>query len=220
MKGLTDRQREVLAFIADRIEASGYPPTIREIGNGLQIRSTNGVNDHLKALEKKGYIERDTSKSRAIQITARAGSELGLGATAAGPNTDGLAIPLLGDIAAGEPIEALETSDEHIVIDPSLLGRLGSADVFALRVQGESMIGDGIFDGDLIFVKQQSEARRGELVAVWMDGGATVKRYYRDGDVVRLEPSNPSMKPLFVHANDADGAKVVGKVVGVYRQLG
>lgn len=242
MKGLTERQNEVLEYIAETVRDRGYPPTIREIGNALGIRSTNGVNDHLKALERKGFINRSGSKSRAIMVTALPGEAgvpadstdepslaaglhglVGSGVSAnrvpAELARETLSIPVLGRIAAGLPIEAIEEADEHVQVDPSLLRTRSSAPIFALRVQGESMIGDGIFDGDLIFIRRQAEARNGEIVAVMVDGSATVKRYYRDGARIRLEPSNPSMSPIWVSAADARETAVLGKVVGVYRQL-
>lgn len=222
MRGLTDRQRQVLEFIAHSIADAGYPPTIREIGQALDIRSTNGVNDHLRALERKGYIERGDAKSRAIQVTERGETELGVSTTPTATGAswdDALTVPVLGRIAAGTPIEAIEQSDEEVRIDPSLLGRAKGADVFALRVEGESMIGDGILDGDLIFIRRQVEARRGEMVAVWVDGSATVKRYYREGDTIRLEPSNPTMDPIFVSASDARDTAILGSVIGVYREI-
>ncbi len=226
MKGLTDRQRQVLEFIATRIRETGYPPTIREIGEGLGIRSTNGVNDHLKALEKKGYITRDTSKSRAIMVTALADAEVGRtvlsarGASGSPEYVETLSVPLLGRIAAGLPIEAVADADEHVQLDPSLIRGRGKAPIFALRVSGDSMIGDGIFDGDIIFVRRQHEAARGEIVAVMVDGSATVKRYYHEGDRVRLEPSNPDMESIYVEAAEARDAVILGKVIGVYRQVG
>lgn len=230
MKGLTARQEQVLGFIAETIRERGFPPTIREIGSALSIRSTNGVNDHLKALERKGYIERSGAKSRAILVTALpdtlSGYESQVGAVAQGSAvtvSDGpemLSVPLLGRIAAGLPVEAIEGADEHIQVDPSLIRTRGKAPVFALRVQGESMIEDGIFDGDIIFIRRQSEARRGEIVAVMIDGGATVKRYYREADDrIRLEPANAAMEPIYVSAEDARETVVLGKVVGVYRTL-
>ncbi len=234
MKGLTERQEQVLGYIAETIRDRGYPPTIREVGTALQIRSTNGVNDHLKALERKGYIERSGAKSRAILVIAlpeslsgfetqagvvAQGSNVGGANTDAQPGPEMLSVPLLGRIAAGLPIEAIEGADEHIQVDPSLIRTRGGAPVFALRVQGESMIEDGIFDGDIIFIRRQSDARKGEIVAVMIDGSATVKRYYRDGDRIRLEPANAAMEPIFVSAEDARETVVLGKVVGVYRTL-
>ncbi len=225
MKGLTTRQREVLEYIAGSISETGYPPTIREIGLALAIRSTNGVNDHLKALARKGYIERDTSKSRAILLTGMAEDALGLdGNPAPGvvsrddSSRETVEVPVFGRIAAGVPIEASEATEDALHLDASLVGN-GRGGVYALRVQGDSMIGDGIFDGDLIFVRPEVEARKGEMVAVRIEDGATVKRYYRDGDVVRLEPSNPEMEPIVVRADQARDAMILGKVVGVYRSL-
>lgn len=226
MKGLTDRQSQVLDYIAETIRDRGYPPTIREIGNALGIRSTNGVNDHLKALERKGFISRSGSKSRAIMVTALPDAD-GIPSAAAGlPEPAGahappetVSVPLLGRIAAGAPIEAIEEAEEHIQVDPSLIRTRSSAPIFALRVQGESMIGDGIFDGDLIFIRRQQEARQGEIVAVMVDGSATVKRYYREGDRIRLDPSNPDMDPIYVSASDGRDTAILGRVVGVYRQL-
>lgn len=225
MKGLTERQSQVLDFIADTIRDRGFPPTIREIGNALGIRSTNGVNDHLKALERKGFISRSGSKSRAIMVTALPDADgvpspdAGLPTPAGAHAPETVSVPVLGRIAAGVPIEAIEAADEHIQVDPSLVRTRSSAPIFALRVQGDSMIGDGIFDGDLIFIRRQQEARAGEIVAVMVDGSATVKRYYRDGERIRLEPSNPAMEPIYVSAADARDTAVLGKVVGVYRQL-
>jgi repressor LexA len=236
MRDLTDRQREVLAFIAQSTRNTGYPPTIREIGEHLSIRSTNGVNDHLKALERKGLIERDESKSRAMQVTGPGMQSLGLTSTgrASGrapvggsPSAnaqniearDVFAVPLLGRIAAGTPIEAIETTDERFMVDASMFPARSRGDIFALKVRGDSMIEDGIFDGDTILVKRQSEALKGEIVAVWIDGAATVKRYYREGDTIRLEPANAALKPIFVRAADARDTMILGKVVAVWRTL-
>jgi len=231
MKELTDRQLEVLDYITAAIRERGFPPTIREIGEALDIRSTNGVNDHLKALERKGFIDRSASKSRAMMVTAtpagrppgdirpvpaRAAASLN---ERAGGGRAMLSIPILGRIAAGNPIEAIEQADEHVQIDPSLVHTRGAAPIFALRVQGDSMIGDGIFDGDLIFVRRQEEARQGEIVAVMVDDAATVKRYHREGTRVRLDPSNPLMRPIYVDGTDGREIAILGKVVGVYRQL-
>lgn len=216
---LTERQKQVLTLIAEAIQRDGFPPTLRELGTALDIRSTNGVNDHLRALELKGYIERMSTKSRAIQLTPRAEALLGTGATDTGtPPVDAVSVPLLGRIAAGQPMDAIAHADEHIAVDASLLGSRGGQ-VFALRVCGESMIGEGILDGDIIFVRQQSEARRGEMVAVMVDGAATVKRYHPEGDRIRLQPSNPDMEPIYVHREDARDVAVVGRVVAVYREV-
>ena len=166
MKGLTRRQRMVLDVITKVGEERGYPPTIREIGEALGIKSTNGVNDHLKALERKGYLLRDKSKSRALRLaTGHVEAEL-----------DGnlINVPLIGRIAAGAPILADQNREASYTIDRALLGTNKTDDVFLLKVRGESMIGDGIFDGDLIFVQRADEARQGEIVAAMVDGEATV----------------------------------------------
>jgi repressor LexA len=210
---------QVLGFIAETIRDRGFPPTIREIGNALGIKSTNGVNDHLKALERKGFICREGSQSRAILIMSLPVELEHLENQRRDDRPETLSIPLLGRIAAGAPIEAIEEAEEYIQVDPSMIQTRGSAPVFALRVTGDSMIGDGIFDGDIIFIRKQHEARKGEIVAVMVDGSATVKRYYREGDMLRLAPSNPDMEDILVNLADAREAVVLGKVVGVYRKI-
>jgi len=201
---LTDRQNMALSFIRSSIEERGYPPTIREIGAHMGIRSTNGVNDHLKALERKGYVVRDELKSRAIRP--------------ADMHDNLIDVPLLGRIAAGSPILATENVEDTVRIDSFLLGN--HRQVFALRVVGQSMIGDGIHDGDYIFVKKQITARPGEIVVVLVDDEATVKRFYPEGDRIRLQPSNPGMEPIYVHRDDFRSTSVLGVVVGMYRQMG
>ena len=164
---LTRRQQQVLEIINQSIANDGYPPTIREIGAQLGISSTNGVNDHLKALERKGYLNRCGAKSRAMVPVAA--------------NDDMLEVPMLGRIAAGTPILAVENVDEVVKVDPFFLGKRGNGELFALQVVGQSMIGDGIHDGDTIFVRKQERAEQGDVVAAWIDGEATVKRYYHEG---------------------------------------
>jgi repressor LexA len=220
-KKLTDRQAMVLDFIIEHIDGNGFPPTIREIGTHLEIRSTNGVNDHLKALERKGYLIRKDAKSRALKpLYNREGSSLE--ATALGANEQTLIedvfdVPVIGRIAAGTPITAVENVSEHLRLGEGLLGV--PSDVFGLVVRGESMIDDGILDGDYIFVRKQNNARDGEIVAVMVDGEATVKRLYREGPSLRLQPANEAMEPIFVHESDGRDASVLGKVIGVFRRL-
>jgi len=201
---LTERQQMVLSYIRSSIEERGYPPTIREIGSHMGIRSTNGVNDHLKALERKGYLIRDELKSRALRP--------------ADMHDNLIDVPLMGRIAAGSPILATENIEDTVRIDSFLLGN--HRQVFALRVVGESMIGDGIHDGDYIFVKKQITASPGEIVVVLVEDEATVKRFYPEGDRIRLQPSNPGMEPIYVHREDFRSTSVLGVVVGVYRQMG
>jgi repressor LexA len=227
MEGLTDRQLEVLRFIASQIEERGYPPTIREIGEALDIRSTNGVNDHLKALERKGFLSRDPVKSRALIPTGAArgvlGSEpttsnvipIGRGAPRAGTRL--VEIPIVGRVAAGQPILAQERIEDTVQVDAFLLGT--NKKVYGLRVQGDSMIGDGILPGDYVFVKKQLHADDGEIVVAMIDDEATVKRVYFEGDRVRFQPSNPRMAPIYVRDSDFRSTMILGVVVGVYRKL-
>lgn len=254
MEELTDRQRAILQFITEHILAERFPPTIREIGVAMGIRSTNGVNDHLKALERKGYLSRGEMKSRAIFPTNEGWGIFGLadpsdggsgdsprlrsieggkkGPTSAAASSkaalravasaeDGsLEVPVLGRVAAGAPILAEESFDSSVRVDPSLLGRGSKEGIFALRVKGDSMIDDGIFEGDLLFVRKQQTANRGEIVVAMIEGEATVKRYFPEGDRVRLQPSNERLSPIYLRRSDARAAALLGVVVGVFRQIG
>ena len=226
---LTDRQLEVLRFIAREIDERGYPPTIREIGEALDIRSTNGVNDHLKALERKGYLTRDPVKSRALIPTPQAKHALGEEppsnvvpltrhlAAALKPSGRLVEIPIVGRVAAGQPILAQERIEDTVQVDSFLLGT--NKKVYGLRVQGDSMIGDGILPGDYVFVKKQLDADDGEIVVAMIDDEATVKRVYFEGDRVRFQPSNPRMAPIYVRDSDFRSTMILGVVVGVYRKL-
>lgn len=222
-KKLTKRQQLVLQYIVQHIEDCGYPPTIREIGDHLDIKSTNGVNDHLKALERKGYLERQDAKSRALRpLRDEHGYELHAENDDTSVNSDYERedlheIPVLGRIAAGQPISAIENIQNVLHVSQSMLPR--AQDIFGLIVQGDSMIDDGILNGDTIFVKKQRDAHNGEIVAAMVDGEATVKRIYYEGDRIRLQPSNSRMEPIYVHAHEARETCVLGKVVGVYRKL-
>ncbi len=232
MDGLTDRQLEVLRFIARQIEECGYPPTIREIGEALEIRSTNGVNDHLKALERKGYLSRDPVKSRALIPTPRAREAVGGPGRREEGNVISLAsrmvptrpgarmieVPIVGRVAAGQPILAQERIEDTVQVDAFFLGT--GKKVYGLRVQGDSMIGDGILPGDYIFVKKQLNADDGDIVVAMIDDEATVKRVYFEGDRVRFQPSNPRMAPIYVRESDFKNTMILGVVVGVYRKLG
>jgi repressor LexA len=223
MKGLTKRQKMVLDFIVQRINDVGYPPTIREIGEHMEISSTNGVSDHLRALVRKGYLIRDESKSRALRPVhggvakpPRAKRSAAIDARRASrPIAE---VPLVGNIAAGNPILAHETSDEFIAIDASLIGR-ADAPLFALRVKGDSMVGDGIHNADVIFVRKQQTARRGDIVAVMIDGEATVKRFYPARDHIQLKPSNPAMQPIIVRKEEFKDTVLLGVVVGLFRKF-
>lgn len=204
---LTDRQRQALDYITDCLSARGYPPTLREIGEHMGIRSTNGVNDHLKALERKGYLVREELKSRALRpIDVRE------------PRED-VEIEILGRVAAGEPILAEENVIDRVVVDRYFLGAVRARDVFGLVVRGQSMIDDGIFDGDYIFVRKQSSAETGDIVVVLIEGEATCKRFFPEGDRIRLQPANSAMEPIYVRRQDFRSVDILGKVVGVYRRM-
>jgi repressor LexA len=203
---LTDRQQQVLAFITQSIHDRGYPPTLREIGEHMKIRSTNGVNDHLKALERKGYLVREELKSRALRPVTASG--------------EWVEIPLVGRVAAGQPILAVENIEDTVKVDKFFLGGQATVrEVFALRVKGDSMIEDGIYDGDFIFVKKQLMAERGDIVVAMIDDEATVKRYYPEGEVIRFQPANSRMSPILVRKRDFKNVNIIGVVVGVYRRL-
>jgi len=224
---LTQRQRDILDFISASIVERGFPPTLREIGEHFSIRSTNGVNDHLKALEKKGHLRREDLKSRAMRPVLPDGSgevvplrrsPMGTGVMEVIPGDDSMAeIPILGRVAAGQPILAVEHATDTVRIDRVLIG--GHREVFGLRIVGESMIEDGIFDGDYVFVKKAPAARPGEIVVAMIEGEATVKRYFPEGDVIRFQPANCNMQPILVRREDFKSVDIIGVVVGVYRKL-
>ena len=195
---LTPRQREIYEFIRGKIQGRGYGPTVREIGNQFGIKSPNGVMCHLKALQKKGLIHREANMSRAIQL---------LQDTPAGNRHAGL--KLLGRIAAGQPLEAVEQAEDFG------FDEWGNPDEkFVLQVTGESMIDAHIADGDYVIIQKQETARDGQIVAVLDDdGGATLKKFFRDKARIRLEPANKTMKPIY-----RDNVTVLGILAGVVRK--
>ena len=220
---LTHRQQEILDFITTSIVDRGFPPTLREIGEHFQIRSTNGVNDHLKALEKKGHLRREDLKSRAMRPLINGLEVSPLRSPPRGTaemlalGDDLVDIPVIGRVAAGQPILAVENVQDTVRIDRVLIG--GHREVFGLRIVGESMIEDGIFDGDYVFVKKTPTARDGEIVVAMIEGEATVKRYYPEGDSIRFQPANANMSPIIVRKADFKSVDIIGIVVGVYRKL-
>ncbi len=226
---LTQRQREILDFISASILERGFPPTLREIGEHFNIRSTNGVNDHLKALEKKGHLRREDLKSRAMRPVLPDGSGEVVPLRRAPNHTgnvqlvtqaadeDMAEIPILGRVAAGQPILAVENATDTVRIDRVLIG--GHREVFGLRIVGESMIEDGIFDGDYVFVKKTPTAKTGEIVVAMIEGEATVKRYYPEGDRIRFQPANSNMEPIYVHRSELRSVDIIGIVVGIYRKI-
>lgn len=217
MQGLTKRQEQTLDFIRRSIEDRGYPPTLREIGEHMGIRSTNGVNDHLRALERKGYLTREDMKSRALklvedQLAAPSASTPKLNA-----EEDLIEVRVLGRVAAGLPLYAEENVIDTVRVDRMLVR--GGREVFGLRVTGDSMIDAGILSGDYIFVKKQSTADRGDIVVALIGDEATVKYFYPERDYVRFQPANAQMAPILVRASDFKSTMLLGKVVGVYRRL-
>lgn len=210
MNELSHRQREILDYIIAQVEQRGVVPSYREIGGALGINSTNAVSDHIKALIRKGFVERvgEPGRPRSLRLTEQATGFL---------EADGVtSVPLVGQIAAGLPIHAEEHYEGSVRVDSSLLPPGGN--VFALTVTGESMIEDGILDGDTLFVRQKDEARDGEIAVVMVDGEATVKRLYREGRHLRLQPANREMEPIVVDASKED-VRVIGVAVAVFRQV-
>jgi repressor LexA len=214
MQGLTKRQEQTLDFIRSSIEDRGYPPTLREIGEHMGIRSTNGVNDHLRALERKGYLRREDMKSRALKLVEDAQPTP---IRSAGSDDDVVEIQVVGRVAAGLPLLAEENVVDTVRVDRMLVR--GGREVFGLRVTGDSMIEAGIFAGDYIFVRKQSTADRGDVVVALIGDEATVKHFYPERDYVRFQPANSKMAPILVRASDFKSTMLLGKVVGVYRRL-
>ena len=221
MQKLTDRQKAVLHYITDSIDARGYPPTLREIGTQLGIRSTNGVNDHLRALERKGYLTREDMKSRTLRPTDTAYAEFGRASAENGNGrsheADVLEIPILGRVAAGSLAEAIEHPEDTVSIDRMFLG--SSREVFGLRVAGDSMIDAGIHDGDYVFVRKQLTAERGEIIVALVGDEATCKCYFPEREHIRLQPANDAMAPILIPKNDWRSTQILGVVVGVYRRV-
>ena len=200
---ITPRQEAVLKYIADMIGGQGFPPTIQEIGRHFGITSTNGVFDHLKTLERKGYIER-SARARSIRLTQKAIAGLRLDA--------GSALPLVGRVAAGLPLLALENIEEYIPVSPKLAGR----DAFCLRVSGDSMIEAGILEGDIIVIDRTASPHPGDVVVALIDGEATVKFFHPKSETVELRPANSQMKPMIYPAAQVN---IQGVVVSLQRNL-
>jgi repressor LexA len=211
MQGLTKRQEQTLEFIRKSIRDRGYPPTLREIGEHMGIRSTNGVNDHLRALERKGYLRREDMKSRALRVVDTP-------LEASNDTTDNVVeVQVLGRVAAGLPLLADENVIDTVRVDRMMVN--GGREVFGLRVTGDSMIEAGILSGDYIFVRKQSVAERGDIVVALIGDEATVKHYYPEKDYIRFQPANSQMAPILVRATDFRSTMLLGQVVGVYRRL-
>lgn len=196
---LTRRQKEILDFLKTFLDRHGYSPTLEEIAEHFQLASLNGVYKHLVALETRGFIRRLSSQARSIQVVDREGSGR-------------FTLPLLGYVAAGQPVEAL-TNVEEISVPENFLN--GPAD-YALRVRGDSMIDEHIQDGDYVIVAERGRPHNGEMVIALVDGeNATLKKFYREGERIRLQPANPQLQPLYFRE---DRLKIQGVVVGVMRK--
>jgi repressor LexA len=192
-------QRRILEFIKKEIELKGYPPSVREICEAVNLKSTSTVHGHLEQLEKRGLIRRDSTKPRAMEVLEN-------------PLSKGRSVPLVGRVTAGIPILAEENIEDYIVLPQDLVG--AEDELFALRVRGESMIRAGILNGDYIIVRKQSHADNGDIVVAMIEDEATVKRIFFERDGVRLQPENPYYDPIYSRK-----VTVVGKVTALFRKL-
>ncbi len=197
---ITTKQQEILDYIKNEILKKGYPPTVREICETVNLKSTSSVHSHLETLEKNGYIRRDPTKPRAIEICDDSFQMV---------RTEMVSLPVIGNVAAGQPILAEENIEEYFPVPADLVPR---GESFILNVRGDSMINAGILNGDRVFVNQCSTANNGDIVVALIDDSATVKRYYREKDHIRLQPENDTMDPIIVPS-----CEILGKVFGIYR---
>ena len=197
---ISDKQREILEFMKNEILNKGYPPTVRDICEAVNLKSTSSVHSHLETLEKNGYIHRDPTKPRAIEIID---DNFNL------TRREVVNVPLIGQVAAGEPILAEENIENYFPVPAEFMPNEQS---FMLKVKGESMINVGIFDGDSILVKEQNTARNGDIVVALIDDSSTVKTFYKEDGHIRLQPENDTMDPIIV-----DDCQILGTVFGVFR---
>ncbi len=203
MEKLTNRQKDVLNYIKSYVANHGYPPAVREIGSALGLSSPATIQSHINALENKGYIKKTNSKYRSLEIVG----------TNEYLNEDVVEVPLLGKVTAGNPIEAIEMPNEFFSLPTYLIPN--NAEVFTLKVSGESMINAGILDGDIVIVQRQSVARNGDIVvAMTMDNEVTLKRFYKELAHIRLQPENDTMKPIIL-----PNCTILGKAIGLYRKF-
>ena len=197
---ITKKQEEILNYIKDEILERGFPPAVREICQAVGLKSTSSVHSHLESLEKNGYIRRDPTKPRAIEILDESFNML---------RREMVNVPVVGTVAAGQPILAEQNIDSYFPIPSEYMPNEQS---FILKVKGESMVNAGILDGDSVLVMQQTTARNGDIVVALIEDSATVKTYYKENGHYRLQPENDTMDPIIV-----DGCKILGKVFGVFR---
>ncbi|KLU59062.1 LexA repressor [Peptococcaceae bacterium CEB3] len=200
---LSQRQTAILDFIKSEIRRKGYPPSVREIGDAVGLASSSTVHGHLQTLEERGYIRRDPTKPRAIEILSSASDE--------DPKKRLVHVPVVGRVTAGKPILALQNIEDYFPLPADFVH---DDSVFMLKVQGDSMIEVGILDGDYIVVRQQNSARNGEIVVAMIGEEATVKRFFKEKNLIRLQPENSAMDPIFTQ-----DAVILGKVIGVFRYI-
>ena len=208
---LTEKQRRVLNFIEQFTKEQGYPPSVREIGAAVGLTSTATVHGYLERLEKKGYLDRKAMKTRAMRVTAPEEESVVEATTAVTPDEKYMEVPIVGRVAAGIPILAQEYVEGYL---PLSFDFAKNKELFVLRVQGESMINVGIFDGDLIIVSRQPDARNGDIVVALIEDDATVKTFYKEKGHIRLQPENDFMEPIIVPED-----LILGKVVGLFRSM-
>ncbi|WP_353895133.1 transcriptional repressor LexA [Pediococcus pentosaceus] len=203
-KNISTKQLSVLEYIYKTVNAQGYPPTVREIGSAIGLSSTSTVHGHIDRLQKNGFLEKDPTKPRALEVTK-------LGLDALGVQDKNPTIPLLGVVTAGEPILAVEEATDFFPVPPEFEN--DSSNLFMLTIRGESMINAGILSGDQVIVRKQSTADNGTIVIAMTDENeATCKRFYRESDHIRLQPENDTMAPIIL-----DNMTILGKVVGLFR---
>ena len=199
---ISAKQQEILEYIKDEILHKGYPPAVREICQAVNLKSTSSVHSHLETLEKNGYIRRDPTKPRAIEI---------MDDTFNLNRREMVNVPILGNVAAGEPLFAEENIEDYFPIPAEMVP---NSEVFMFHVRGESMINVGILDGDNVLVQQQSTAKDGEMVVALVEDSATVKTFYKEDGYIRLQPENDTMEPIIV-----PDCQILGKVFGIFRFL-
>ena len=205
MENLTKRQEEILTYIKKYIVSHGYPPTVREIGKDLGVSSPATIHTHLNNLETKGFIKKEETKNRAIELLVDNEFDI--------KQESSVEVPLLGKITAGSPIEAIERPDEYFSLPAYLIPR--NKEVFTLLVNGESMINAGILDGDIVIVERTNTARNGEIVVAMTDENeVTLKTFYKESNYFRLQPENDTMAPIIL-----DNVSILGKAIGLYRKI-
>jgi repressor LexA len=206
MEELSKRQQNILQFIIDEIKAKGYPPSVREIGKAVGLKSPASVHSHLKTLEKLKYLRRDPSKPRAIEVIYNNDQE-------SKSNKEMIDIPVVGRVTAGAPILAEENIEDYFPLPLSYL-KVGNNDLFMLRVSGDSMLNAGIHDGDYVIAEKQSYANNSEIVIALLEDEATVKRFFKEDEHIRLQPENPAYEPII-----SKNVKILGKVTGLFRKF-